>query len=874
MSLRSHGRNENNKQQLWNAPGRHRLRKTGLRKTRLRKTGLRKLSHFHENSHSTNGSRRQTFYFVWLVATIAFGFTSAVAVSHSMVKTSVKATGTNVKSVTPKSVAAVCKSTVRFSSNTFTIAEGSNAASASLRLSAPCAVAVHVNVVVTPKITGPGAWTYRDENSSTIAKDVHGTGEDIRVVQICVEIPAGQTTAALPLQAIEDPYAELDETFTLTLSEFDTNVASPATAVGTILDNDRSGIFNAASYGAIPNDQASDSASIQKAINAAAAGTGRGVVVLNPGLYVEAVESGSQAVKVPPGITIEGYGATIRRSNFACGANPTKCYSSDFSASSWNSATDSSWLVVRGLTFDGNSSNQGPYKSFEQEQVHQLYLSAAVDNGTAKTFNTGRLRVVTEDLVTKDSVGDGILVVTNTEHKSWNTRGEGNFRGHLVITGGNVTTDWWDFTTTHGTFHENTGIDIEVDAFGKTAAAGDVVSVDIAMHNGVIDADLDVALFLPSWMGACYASGTGCGPASSIVMDNIQMQPSGPDYYTTGGAASLFTMRTNDQIVVKNSTLRFGEHFRFNENQIWVWNGSIEIQDTKVFVGKYPYPGLAATEAGVDISGKNRAGTGAVTFERVTFQGEGAPFEASNKCGIRKQDGPQPIVNWKGVTVIGDGWCGEGGSGYVGSVNVSAAAEKVAVTTSTIPGQLPCGGVELPKVQTVAPPTTTAPPVLTVAGVPEKCNGGSRLEGEAGLLSGSWVPVTPGLGASGNSFVQHQGAGGTGSAIWSINAPIAGSYNVCFRTQTGGSGAARGLTVAGKTSTVEWPAQGTWTVTKFGPFDLPAGPTRIELGAPYPGGLVVDVVDLCPVNAKPSQIPTTKPKTGKKPTSKPPKKRR
>ncbi|HEX8830638.1 MAG TPA: glycosyl hydrolase family 28-related protein, partial [Longimicrobium sp.] len=176
---------------------------------------------------------------------------------------------------------------------------------------------------------------------------------------------------------------------------------------GTILDTGGAVLnVKSSTFGAVGNGIADDTVAIQAAVNAAAAG--RGVVVIPPGTYLVTT------ITVPAGITIEGYGATLRRPANqgkwvrTLNVPETGGYSGD---------ADSPLLTIRGLTIDGNSANQGPYRNYELEQAHLIFLSA-------DPTKAGRLRVALEDLVLRNCVADGVSVYRNVDLQMVNCRAD------------------------------------------------------------------------------------------------------------------------------------------------------------------------------------------------------------------------------------------------------------------------------------------------------------------------------------------------------------------------------------------------------------------------------------------------------------------
>ncbi|HEX9937373.1 MAG TPA: glycosyl hydrolase family 28-related protein [Longimicrobium sp.] len=237
---------------------------------------------------------------------------------------------------------------------------------------------------------------------------------------------------------------------------------------GTILDTGGA-VFNVRSstYGAVGNGVNDDTAEIQAAINAAAA-VPRGVVRIPPGTYVVS------ALTVPAGITIEGYGAVLLRP-----ANQGKWTRT--LTTSYSGSADSAPLVIRGLTIDGNSANQGAYHNYELEQAHLIFVEGDYNYA-------GRLRVILEDLVLRNCVADGISIYRNVDAQVTNCRANDCWRGGLTVTGGYTKVQVQNFSTTG--LVDPTGLDIEVDGPGY----GNSLAVDVSIDGMKLDADFDVGL--------------------------------------------------------------------------------------------------------------------------------------------------------------------------------------------------------------------------------------------------------------------------------------------------------------------------------------------------------------------------------------------
>jgi len=280
---------------------------------------------------------------------------------------------------------------------------------------------------------------------------------------------------------------------------------------GTILDTGGA-VFNvrSAAYGAVGNGVANDTAAIQAAVNAAAAV--RGTVLIPPGTYMVT------AVQLAPGITISGYGATLKRP--ASQPNWTRTlYIPESGTGSWSGTSDSALLTIEGLTLDGNSASQGSYRNYELQQSHLIFLSANASNAAT---NAGRLRANLRDLVLRSSVADGISLYVNVDAQISNCRADDCFRGGLTVTGGYSRVQVQNFATTGAV--DVTGIDVEVDGPGY----GGSLAIDAVFDGMVLDGDFDVAVGSGSTITATnVVSGPGfhlVAPGSTVRIADSRFQ--------------------------------------------------------------------------------------------------------------------------------------------------------------------------------------------------------------------------------------------------------------------------------------------------------------------------------------------------------------
>jgi Pectate lyase superfamily protein len=224
---------------------------------------------------------------------------------------------------------------------------------------------------------------------------------------------------------------------------------------------------NVRDFGAVGDGIADDTQAIQRAIDAIYSGGG-GVVLFSPGTYVVT------SVNIRDNITYQGYGATIKRP-----ANQGK-WTRTFTTL-YTGEQDSGPLVIKGLTFDGNSQNQGSYRNYELEQAHLLFLAG-------NPVTPGKLKAVVEDSTFLNGVADGISVYTNVDVRANNNQAINVFRGGFVLTGGNSSAEVTNLTTSGNI--DPTGIDIETDGQGY----GGTWKVDVKLNGLNIGGKFDIAV--------------------------------------------------------------------------------------------------------------------------------------------------------------------------------------------------------------------------------------------------------------------------------------------------------------------------------------------------------------------------------------------
>lgn len=226
--------------------------------------------------------------------------------------------------------------------------------------------------------------------------------------------------------------------------------------------------FNVRQFGAHGDGEKDDTFAIQRAI-ATAYAQGGGVVFFPPGVYLVT------SVNIKEGITYRGDRATIKRPPYQ--PYGTRTFSTH--KKPYGGRYDSPPLIIKDLTFDGNSKNQGPYQHYEQQHSHLLFFMAD------PTY-PGRLKVQIENCTFRNGVGDAISVWKNVDITVKNCQAENVFRGGFVMTGGNSIARVTNFTTKGDI--DPTGIDIEIDGLGY----GNSGRVEVYLENiNLIDGDFD-----------------------------------------------------------------------------------------------------------------------------------------------------------------------------------------------------------------------------------------------------------------------------------------------------------------------------------------------------------------------------------------------
>jgi hypothetical protein len=229
-------------------------------------------------------------------------------------------------------------------------------------------------------------------------------------------------------------------------------------------------IFNVKVYGATGNGVTNDTAAIQTAINKAR-DAGGGIVYFPSGTYMVT------SINVTGGLTLLGTGSSVIKRP-ASQPNWTRTVTTSVGTYYWNQSYDSPPLEIRGLVFDGNRDAQGAYIDYQLEQAHLLFLAA-------NPASAGRLRVIIDSCVFKNSVADGISVYTNVDLSVSNTLAYQCFRGGLVISGGHSKVQVNNMAIRGVT--ASRGLDVEIDGMGYNNSLVTNIAVSNMEVNGSVD---------------------------------------------------------------------------------------------------------------------------------------------------------------------------------------------------------------------------------------------------------------------------------------------------------------------------------------------------------------------------------------------------
>lgn len=292
--------------------------------------------------------------------------------------------------------------TVAFDTAAPHVAENSGVSELQLRLS-----------VASPEpVSVPYALRAGDAQSSCPARDFEASSGTL------VFAP-GELRAQIPLLVTDDDLAETDEYFSVEIGVPQGAIwDGPRSRPVVIEDDDRTRLIDAAAEFSVTPGSANDSTSALQAALAAAAESGRGVVVVAPGDYEV------KTLEVPLGITVSARGAVFHRPAAADPLTVTLRVA-------YAGAEDSLPTLIEGASIDGRRDEQGEFRDYAMQEAHLLQISA--DSATA-----GRARVALEGLSLRSGTGDGVAVRDNADVTLCDISGHDLWRELLGVIGGNI----------------------------------------------------------------------------------------------------------------------------------------------------------------------------------------------------------------------------------------------------------------------------------------------------------------------------------------------------------------------------------------------------------------------------------------------------
>lgn len=221
-------------------------------------------------------------------------------------------------------------------------------------------------------------------------------------------------------------------------------------------------------FGAIANDNVDDTQAFQAALDYAAQNNVK-VLRIPSGTFI------INALKVSKGIAIIGQeNSVLKKKPFAGKWSRMITFNRDDS----NLAAV---YKVSNITFDGNSSKQGPFLNYQLQQQHLIFMEG-------KNNRPEKVNVEVADCNFRNSVADAISIYTNSNAKVARCTFKDIFRGAVVVTGGNTKVEVRGITVEKGAI--NTGIDIEAQGKGFDGTK----SVQALFKDVVLQGKFDIGL--------------------------------------------------------------------------------------------------------------------------------------------------------------------------------------------------------------------------------------------------------------------------------------------------------------------------------------------------------------------------------------------
>nr|WP_319219398.1 right-handed parallel beta-helix repeat-containing protein [uncultured Trichococcus sp.] len=182
-------------------------------------------------------------------------------------------------------------------------------------------------------------------------------------------------------------------------------------------------------------------------------------------------------VNIEAGLRIVGYGATVTLADDQPKA--TRMFTTQ--NRKWESAEDSDYLIIEGLTLDGNCWNQGEFMDYEKEQQFGIFFAGSLEK-------KGMLRGKVINCRFQNWCADGVHIYTNADVAVIGCSSINCFRGGIVASGSPSNIRITDFVGEKGTF--GNAMDIEIDTPGKVSLTIDAMQaycdIDIYMPEGSV----------------------------------------------------------------------------------------------------------------------------------------------------------------------------------------------------------------------------------------------------------------------------------------------------------------------------------------------------------------------------------------------------
>lgn len=290
---------------------------------------------------------------------------------------------------------------------------------------------------------------------------------DFELAEGRVEFPSGETETTIDIWIGDDDLAETDERLELEVRLLEAAPVPASTRLGVvILDDDRTALIDARDFGALPNSANDQTAELQAAF-AAAAASGRGVVLVAPGDY-EVSE-----VSVTPGTTLSARGVRFHR--------PPQSPEDAITLRVEHSGTDDSDpTLVEGMELDGRREQQGPFREREREEAHLISLSGDAEQG-------GRIRAHVERVSLESGTGSGLWIGPDSDVAVCELSANSLWRDAVTAAGGATSLRLEDV---NATATEGTGLWIGARTPGYSGSLAQATEIENA-HIGAGDVELE-----------------------------------------------------------------------------------------------------------------------------------------------------------------------------------------------------------------------------------------------------------------------------------------------------------------------------------------------------------------------------------------------